>query len=213
MFGIIDLPLFIVAGLMLNLVPGPDTLIVMTRTALQGWRAGSAAALGVAAGTFVHISAAAFGLSALLATSALAFTLIKYIGAAYLIYLGVSLLLKQRSHAIENLPGQLIGQTEQLHRVFLQGFMTNALNPKVALFFLAFVPQFIAPEADNKALAFILLGCIFNLNGTLWSHILVLSTTFARQRIRVGRRVSAALNKLTGILFVGFGMRLAISGP
>nr|WP_235263360.1 LysE family translocator [Nitrincola sp. A-D6] len=148
-----------------------------------------------------------------MATSALAFTLIKYIGAAYLIYLGISLLFKQGSQTIKRLPGQLISQTVPLHRVFLQGFMTNALNPKVALFFLAFVPQFIAPEADNKVLAFLLLGCIFNLNGTLWSHVLVFTTAFARQRIRIGCRVSTALNKLIGVLFVGFGLRLGFSAP
>eukprot|EP01137_Pigoraptor_chileana_P011939 Opistho-2@63600 len=155
MFGIHDLTLFITAGLLLNIAPGPDSILIMARSATQGWRAGSAAALGIGAGTCVHVLAAALGLSALLATSAWAFTVVKWVGAAYLVYAGLSMLLARSK------PDRGADATEAAApaplpygKIFAQGFLTNVLNPKVALFFLAFVPQFIAPDAPDKALAF-----------------------------------------------------------
>jgi len=155
MFGIHDLALFMVSGLLLNIMPGPDSLLVMLRSGSQGWRAGSVATLGIGTGVMVHVLAAALGLSALLSASAELFALIKLAGAIYLIYLGFSLLRQQATGAMEGgatLPALSYGQ------IYWQGVLTNVLNPKVALFFLAFVPQFIAPDAPDKALAFILLG-------------------------------------------------------
>ena len=209
MFGIQDLTLFIISGLLLNIAPGPDSILIMSRSATQGWRAGSAAALGIGAGTCVHVLAAALGLSALLATSAWAFTLIKWVGAAYLVYIGLTLLLARRggsSAAALAAPAPL-----PYRKIFAQGFLTNVLNPKVALFFLAFVPQFIAPEAPNKALAFILLGAIFNFNGMLWCHFLALSTAFASRRLSLGGGLARWLNRGIGALFLSFGVKLALS--
>lgn len=207
MFGIHDLTLFIISGLLLNLMPGPDSLLIMTRSATQGWRAGVAATLGIGAGTMVHVTAAAVGLSAILATSATAFMLVKYVGAAYILYMAVALLLSKRKEAtaaasIAPLP---------YRRIFFQGFLTNVLNPKVAIFFLAFVPQFIDTAAPNKALAFVVLGCIFNINGMLWSVSLALFTGMASARLKVSPVVSLWLNRATGGLFVWLGIKLALS--
>ena len=206
MLGIHDLALFIVSGLLLNMAPGPDSLLVMARSASQGWRAGSMAALGIGAGTCVHIVAAALGMSALLATSATAFMLVKLVGAAYLLYIGIGMLLTRRRDndaVADALPPLSHG------RIFAQGFLTNVLNPKVALFFLAFVPQFIHPDAEHKALAFLLLGAIFNVNGMLWCHFLALSTVFARQRLRIGRGLW--LERGVGGVLALLGVKLALA--
>ncbi|PIW62699.1 MAG: lysine transporter LysE [Shewanella sp. CG12_big_fil_rev_8_21_14_0_65_47_15] len=209
MFGTQDLLLFIVSGLLLNMTPGPDSLLIMARSASQGWRAGSAAALGIGAGTCIHILAAALGLSAILATSTWAFTLVKFIGAAYLLYVGVALLLSKRKPGAAEAPVHLPGLSYR--RIFVQGFFSNVLNPKVALFFLAFVPQFIAPEAPDKALAFILLGAIFNLNGMLWCHFLALSSAFASRKLKASAVIGHWLNRTVGLVFVSFGIKLALS--
>lgn len=211
MLGTQDLVQFIIAGILLNIAPGPDSILIMTRSATQGWRAGSAAALGIGAGTLVHIMAAALGLSALLATSATAFTIVKLAGAAYLLYVGISMLLSKAKSA-EQAQAGITSQPLLSHRkIFMQGFLTNVLNPKVAIFFLAFVPQFIAADASNKPLALIVLGCIFNFNGMIWCHLLAVSTAFARQRMRVNQAVTLWLNRFIGLMFVSFGIKLALS--
>jgi threonine/homoserine/homoserine lactone efflux protein len=207
MFGIHDLTLFIVSGLLLNIMPGPDSLLIMTRSAAQGWRAGCSAALGIGAGTMVHVLAAAIGLSALLATSATAFSVVKYVGAAYILYMAVGLL---RGKARDS--AALLATPPQPYRtIAAQGFLTNVLNPKVALFFLAFVPQFIDADAPNKALAFIVLGCIFNFNGMVWCNSLALCTALVSARVKLNPRIALGLNRVTGGLFVWLGIKLALS--
>jgi RhtB (resistance to homoserine/threonine) family protein len=207
MFGIHDLGLFIVSGLLLNIMPGPDSLLIMTRSATQGSRAGCTAALGIGTGTFVHVFAAALGLSAILATSAAAFTVVKFIGAAYILYMAIGLLRSKPRGAA----AQVAVAPLPYRKIFAQGFLTNVLNPKVAIFFLAFVPQFINADAPNKALAFIILGCIFNLNGMLWCNALALFTAQASARLKVSPQVSLWLNRATGGLFVWLGVKLALS--
>jgi len=209
MFGIHDLALFVVSGLLLNIMPGPDSLLIMTRSATQGWRAGSAAALGIGTGTFVHIFAAALGLSAILATSAAAFTVVKLLGAAYILYLAVGMLLSKRGDGAAAQP--LTVAPLPLRRIYAQGILTNVLNPKVALFFLAFVPQFIDANAPHKALAFLILGAIFNINGMLWCHALALFTAQARARLKLNPAVAQWLNRATGGLFVWLGVKLALA--
>ena len=207
MFGIHDLGLFVVSGLLLNLMPGPDSLLIMTRSATQGARAGCVAALGIGAGIFVHMFAAALGLSAILSTSATAFTVVKYVGAAYILYLAFGLLRSKARDAVNTAPVAPLPFT----KIFAQGFLTNVLNPKVALFFLAFVPQFINADAQYKAFAFIVLGVIFNVNGMLWCFALALFTARAKARLQVGARTSLWLNRVTGGLFVWLGIKLALS--
>ena len=208
MLGIHDLPLFIISGLLLNIMPGPDSLLIMTRSATQGWRAGCAAALGIGTGTLVHIFAAALGLSAILATSATAFTVVKLIGAAYILYMAFGLL---RSRKETGEAASLALPALPYRTIFAQGFLTNVLNPKVAVFFLAFVPQFISADAPNKALAFVVLGCIFNVNGMLWCAALSLATAKASARIKLSPAVSLWLNRVTGGLFAWLGVKLALS--
>ena len=183
MTGIHDLWLFVLSGILLNMTPGVDTLYIVGRGTAQGFRAGAVAAFGIGAGCIVHTLAAALGLSAILATSAAAFMLVKWMGAAYLVYLGVTLLVT-RSHksAAQAQP------PASLSMIFAQGFLTNVLNPKVALFFLAFLPQFIAADAPHKALAFVLLGAIFNFNGTLWNLLVAWSASGLGRRLAARRR-------------------------
>jgi threonine/homoserine/homoserine lactone efflux protein len=208
MFGTHDLALFIASGLLLNIAPGPDTFLILNRSASGGWRAGVATAFGIGAGTFVHVFAAAFGLSAILVTSAAAFTIVKLVGAAYLFYLGVSLLRSRQqaaTYATTSLP------MLSLRGAFAQGFLTNVLNPKVALFFLAFVPQFIARDATSKLLAFVFLGTLFNFNGMLWANFLAFSAATLSRRIKTNRVLTTWFNRAVGSLFVGLGLKLALS--
>jgi threonine/homoserine/homoserine lactone efflux protein len=208
MFGIHDLTVFIVAGLLLNIMPGPDSLLIMTRSATQGWRAGVAASLGIGTGTLVHVLAAAIGLSAVLATSATAFAVVKYIGAAYILYMAIGLLRSKKRDALAA-PAAL--PPLPYREIFAQGFLTNVLNPKVAIFFLAFVPQFIDGDAANKPLAFIVLGAIFDLNGMLWCNFLAVFTATASARIKLNPLAALWLNRVTGSLFVWLGIKLALS--
>jgi threonine/homoserine/homoserine lactone efflux protein len=156
MLGIHELWLFVISGLLLNVTPGPDTAYII-------WRGGAAAALGIACGCLVHVFGAAAGLSALLAASAAAFTLVKWIGAAYLCFIGVQMLLSRPGPPAAE--ARIDKRTVRLRQVFWQGALTNVLNPKVALFFLAFLPQFVAADSPHKALAFAALGLIFVCNG------------------------------------------------
>ena len=208
MAGTQHLWLFIVSGLLLNITPGPDSLFIMARSASQGWRAGFVACWGVGAGVFVHVGAAALGLSALLATSATAFAVVKAIGAAYLVWIGIGMLRAraEAAQAVDAAPRVL-----RYRDIFRQGFLTNVLNPKVALFFLAFVPQFIAPDAASKPLAFIVLGAIFDINGMLWCHALALFTALASRRLNVGAAVGRWLNRTMGAVFVALGAKLALA--
>lgn len=209
MFGIHDLPLFIMSGLLLNIAPGPDSLYIVGRSASQGWRAGATAAFGIGAGTLVHIFAAAFGLSAILRTSAMAFTIVKLVGAAYLLYVGIGML-RSKSAANREVAAPKVAPAT-LGQIFSQGFLTNVLNPKVALFFLAFVPQFIDPAATNKPLAFVLLGGIFDFNGMLWCNFLAWSAATASARLNGNAKLGNVLNRLTGCLFVGLGLKLVFA--
>ena len=208
MAGTQHLWLFIVSGLLLNITPGPDSLFIMARSATQGWRAGVVACWGVGSGVFVHVFAAALGLSALLATSATAFAVVKVVGAAYLVWIGIGMLRGrgEAAQAVDAAPRVL-----RYRDIFRQGFLTNVLNPKVALFFLAFVPQFIAPDAASKPLAFIVLGAIFDINGMLWCHALALFTAFASRRLNVGAAVGRWLNRTMGAVFVALGAKLALA--
>jgi threonine/homoserine/homoserine lactone efflux protein len=207
MFGTTDLALFVVAGLLLNITPGPDTLYILGRTASQGWRGGTVAALGISAGLFVHTFAAAVGLSALLAASATAFTILKWVGAAYLVYVGVSLFIARP--AIHEHTSAL--RVAMLRTVFLQGFLTNVLNPKVALFFLAFLPQFVDPTASDKALTLLFLGFVFNFNGTLWNLFLAWSAARVASSLNSSGYFALWLNRTVGGLFVYLGIRLVTS--
>ena len=209
MLGTHDLLLFIVAGWLLNVTPGPDMLYIIGRSTAQGLRAGIVAALGVGAGIFVHIGATALGLSAILAASAGAFTLIKLMGAAYLVYVGFSLL-RSSSTPFDSAAATRLAPAS-LRSVFMQGFLTNVLNPKVALFFLAFLPQFVESDAASKPLAFLFLGLLFDVNGTLWNVFVAWSAARLSTGLRQRTDALKWFNRCVGGIFVALGIRLALA--
>ena len=209
MFGTHDLALFVLSGVLLAIAPGADSLYVLTRSVTRGVSVGIRAALGIGLGCFVHIACAALGLSAILASSATAFTVVKWVGAAYLVYMGVSMLRQRRGPAVT------VSQTGlpavSMAAVFWQGFLTNVLNPKVALFFLAFVPQFIDAESPTKVQAFLLLGVIFNCLGTAWNLFVAWAASLLANRFGPATRVGSWFNRSLGALFIALGVRLGLA--
>jgi RhtB (resistance to homoserine/threonine) family protein len=206
MLGIHHYWLFLATAVVLIITPGQDTFFILGRSISGGRAAGIAAALGVSAGTVVHTLLAALGLSALLATSAYAFTVVKFAGAAYLIYIGVrALLSKSNELAQTEAPDKRVGEWV----AFRQGMLTNLLNPKVALFFLALMPQFIEAASTQKVAAFLALGMSFVTLGLVWCVVLAIAA--AGLRVAFTRRPSLgnALNKIAGAMFIGLGIRLA----
>jgi len=203
--------LFIAAGWLLNLTPGPDVLYIVTNSLRSGARAGIVAGLGITAGCFAHIFAAAVGVSALLAASATAFTVLKWMGAAYLLWTGIKILFSRRPQAATDLMAAAASEPQRpLKAVFIGGFWTNVLNPKVAIFFLAFVPQFIAPDAASPALAFALLGVLFNLNAIPVNVGWALVAAWMARRDAVQRGMHW-LDRAAGVMFIGFGIKLALA--
>ncbi|MFO1468501.1 MAG: LysE family translocator [Steroidobacteraceae bacterium] len=202
--GIHDPWLFLAAVVGLILTPGQDTMFIIGRSLAGGRRSGFAAAAGVAVGSMVHTLAAAFGLSVLLRTSATAFMVVKFAGAAYLIWLGVQLLrTKPSALSLEQ------GRRGTARQVFLQGILTNVLNPKVALFFLAFLPQFVSTAGGARPLAFLVLGATFIVLGSAWCCVLATAAASLQGVFEAKPRMRLVMNRVVGTLFVGLGARLA----
>ena len=207
-----QLLMFIVAGWLLNLTPGPDVLYIVSSALKSGVRAGVVAALGIVSGCFVHVFAAALGVGALLAASATAFSVLKWAGAAYLMWMGIKLLLaKGGGSAVVPAGVSAEAVSVDLWRVFRQGFLTNVLNPKVALFFLAFVPQFIAPGTEDKVTAFLLLGLLFNVNSLPINFGYAWLAGWASRRADTVQRAMYWMDRAAGLMFIGFGLKLALS--
>jgi threonine/homoserine/homoserine lactone efflux protein len=194
---------FLVAALALNLAPGPDMLYVIGRSVGQGRKAGIVSSLGVFVGCWVHILAADFGIAALLRSSPVAFNVVRYAGAAYLIYLGIRMLAQKADLASQQL------KTESLASIFRQGALTNVLNPKVAIFFLAFLPQFIDARRGSVALQIVLLGLIFNVGGTLVNLAVAYAGGTLGALLRRNEHIARLQRRFTGLIFVGLGLRLA----
>jgi len=205
MFGIHDFGLFLAAALLLNFTPGPDTLYILGRSVAQGREGGLASAFGISLGSIFHTLAAALGLSAILAASAQAFAAIRLLGGAYLVYLGLKMILDRRRELA--LPSNFRRRT--MFAAFRQGVLTNVLNPKVALFFLAFLPQFIDPASHMKIAAFITLGLTFVTTGTIWCLVLAWFASSFSERLRNNETIAQRLNRTAGALFVFLGVRLA----
>jgi threonine/homoserine/homoserine lactone efflux protein len=198
--GTHDLALFAATVLVLNATPGVDMAYAVASTLRGGWRQGVAAAVGIMAGCVLHTFAAAFGLAALLATSAGAFTVVKLVGAVYLIYVAWGMAQAE------------VTAPSSLWRTARQGFFTNALNPKVALFFLALLPQFIDPAAPDKTLAFLFLGGWFIVQGLLFMLVLIALVAPLR-RARPRPWVGRSLNLGGAGLFTLLAAKLALSKP
>jgi threonine/homoserine/homoserine lactone efflux protein len=207
--GIHDYWLFVAAGVLLNLTPGQDTMFIIGRSLAGGSRAGVAAACGICVGSVGHTLAAALGLSLLLASSALAFTLVKLLGAAYLLYLGTRLLLSKAARYAAA-PARATAAAGG-RSAFLQGMLTNLLNPKVALFFLAFLPQFIDPRSGARTLAFLALGATFVTTGLIWCLILAVAAGRLQAFFLGNPNARALIDRAVGALFVTLGARLAWS--
>ncbi|EPR40865.1 Lysine exporter protein (LYSE/YGGA) [Desulfovibrio sp. X2] len=206
MTGILHFKLFLLAGILLNMTPGADTLYILGRSVAQGRRAGLLSVFGISSGVAVHTLLAALGLSVVLARSALAFQIVKTAGALYLGYLGLKALLARDGGFI---PRE--GAAASNRTIYLQGLLTNVLNPKVALFFLAFLPQFVDPGADSGILPFLLLGATFFLTGTVWCLCLAYFSSGVTGFLRRKPRVAAVLNKACGGLFLALGARLLLT--
>ncbi|ANA33533.1 Leucine efflux protein [Ralstonia mannitolilytica] len=212
--GIVNLPLFMLAVFLLNVTPGPDTAYIVGRSVSQGRAAGLLSSLGVSAGCCVHVLAVAFGLTAVLAASTVAFTVIKVVGAAYLIYLGGRMLLAPpgRDDAIaEAETAELARRSRPLKSLFMQGFLTNVLNPKVVLFFLSFFPQFVDPHAGHKALAFLALGAVFVVMSTAWNSLVAWVAASVTRRVAGKPDIKRWLDRVVGTAFMGLGARLAFT--
>lgn len=207
MLGIHDYWLFVATGVLLNLTPGQDTLYILGSSIAHGRRAGVASALGICAGCIVHTLAAALGLSAILATSATAFTVVKLAGAAYLIYLGVAALSARAAPIAADQSGTELSAAS----AFRRGVLTNVLNPKVALFFLALLPQFIDSDSPAKVTAFVALGATFIATGTVWCVTLALAASRVRAFFVRKPQAFTWVSRASGGLFVLLGVRLALS--
>ena len=206
MLGIEHLGLFILTGLLLNMIPGPDTFYILARTVAQGRRAGILSALGISTGCLVHTIAAALGLSAILVSSATAFTIVKLCGACYLVYLGLQMIFHSSGNPSGAEPAL---KTASGGAIFAQAVLTNVLNPKVAVFFLAFLPQFVSNGTHQIFLPFLFLGLVFIVNGTVYCMLLVLFASTLSRKFRASRRTTTWLKRATGGLFVGLGFKLA----
>jgi threonine/homoserine/homoserine lactone efflux protein len=196
---------FFAAAFLLNIAPGPDMLYVIGRSIGQGRRAGTVSALGIFVGCLVHIFIAAIGLAALLRSSPVAYSIVRYAGAAYLVYLGVRVLL-ERANPLEAPETQ----SAPLRQIFAQGVITNVLNPKVALFFLAFLPQFIQPQRGSVALQIIVLGLIFDVGGTLVNLVVAQAGGRIGEAIQRHSGLSRLQKWFTGTMFIGLGMKVAL---
>jgi threonine/homoserine/homoserine lactone efflux protein len=207
MFGTQHLAVFVVSGILLNLTPGQDTLYIVGRSLSQGRKAGLLSVMGIVSGAIIHTLFAAFGISAILATSGRAFVIVKLFGAAYLIYLGAKMVLERQTSPVE----AANFDRESNWSIYRAGLLTNLLNPKVALFFMAFLPQFVAPTSDSHVLSFLFLGAVFIFNGTLWCLVLVWIASSVSRSLRQHPSSGLVLKRATGAIFVGLGVRLAIS--
>ncbi|MEE4113101.1 MAG: LysE family translocator [Desulfobacteraceae bacterium] len=208
MLGIHDFPLFVLSCILLNITPGQDTMYILGRSVAQGRQAGVMSVLGIMTGVLVHTLLAAFGLSVILATSSLAFSLIKYAGAVYLVWLGFGFITKHNGRsALPDAPAA----APNPWKIFRQGVLTNLLNPKVALFFLSFLPQFVSVRSDLVFLPFMTLGLVFFTTGSIWCLFLVYGSAWVSARFRGRGSTGGVLRKLTGALFIGLGIRLALS--
>ena len=204
-FGIQHYDAFLFACLALSLTPGLDTFYILTRSGREGHAVGLAAALGINAGCIAHTLAAVLGISAILMASSLAFSILKYLGAAYLIWIGVRMLL---SRATTRQPTETRGRG--LNAAFRQGMLTNVLNPKVTLFYLAFLPQFVSTFAPHPHLGLMVLGLSYIGTNIAWTAVLALTGGRIHRLLTAQPRLGQWMDRLCGTVLLGFGIKLAL---
>lgn len=205
MYGIQNFELFCLSAVILSVTPGPDTFYILGRTISQGKNSGIASVLGISTGVLIHTIAATIGLSTILATSALAFRIVKLVGAAYLIYLGITLIISSKDNNVLNKDSQ---PANGFWKIYRQGVITNVLNPKVALFFLSFLPQFIDPN-QGRAVSFLSLGVIYVFTCTVWYLIFAVFSSAVARTLQKNRLWIRTINKISGGIFIGLGLNLA----
>jgi len=208
MTGIINFETFLLAGILLNLTPGNDTIFILTRSIGQGKKAGIVSALGIGTGNIVHTILAAFGLSLIIAKSILLFNVIKYAGAAYLLYIGYKMLTDKSQLQTDSIE---LSSSVDYWKIYRDGVITNVLNPKVALFFIAFLPQFIDPTINNTVLPFLTLGTTFITTGTIWCLILATYSSVIFNKLKTNNKASTYINKICGLTLVGLGIKVALT--
>lgn len=208
MFGIINFETFLITSFILTLTPGADTMYILGKSITLGKKAGILSALGSSTGGLVHCLLATLGLSVILAKSGIAFELVKYLGAAYLIFLGIKSLKAKsnKQHEFEKVDTQ-----NNYRKLYISGILTNMLNPKVALFYLAFLPQFVDPNNIQSSLPFLILGMTFLLLVTVWSLVIVLFASKLSDRIRKNHKIKVWLDRIAGGIFILLGIKIAIS--
>ncbi len=208
MFGVQNYWVFVLSGILVNITPGQDTMYILGRSIAQGRKAGVVSVFGICTGALIHTVAAAFGLSAILMASTSVFLIMKYAGAGYLVYLGVRMFLG----GSEPDPLERTSHDSKALSIYLQGLVTDLLNPNVILFFLAFLPQFVEPGKGQEILSFLLLGSTFVTTGTAWCLIVACFSAGVSGRLRRNPHIAATLRRVTGGLFVCLGLRLALGG-
>ncbi|MEA9415011.1 LysE family translocator [Flavobacterium sp. PL02] len=208
MNGIIHYETFILTGLLLNITPGNDTIFILSRSMAQGKKAGFMSVLGIATGSLIHTILAAFGLSIIIAKSILVFSIIKYAGAAYLLYIGYQMLMdKTRLNTDVSFSEKSIN----LKKIYRDGVITNVLNPKVALFFISFLPQFIDSGLKNTIVPFITLGITFTITGTIWCLFLANFSSIIFAKLKYNKKLSNYINKSCGAVLIGLGIKVALT--
>jgi threonine/homoserine/homoserine lactone efflux protein len=206
-YGIDHYMVFVLSGILLNLTPGNDTVYILTRSIAQGRKAGIFSVLGISTGALTHTMLASLGLSVVLSKSIVLFNILKFVGAGYLIYLGVKAFLSET----ESFAGSVsVEKGVDYRKIYTQGYLTNLFNPKVALFFLSFLPQFINPHAVDSPIPFFILGCTFLTTGTVWCMVLAYAASALSDALRKSPKIIAIMRKLCGTVFVGLGLKIAL---
>ncbi len=208
MTGIIHFETFILTGILLNLTPGNDTIFILSKSIGQGRKAGIISALGIGTGSIFHTVLAAFGLSIIIAKSILLFNMIKFAGVAYLLYIGFKMLTDNSQLKTD---GVISNNAIDYRKIYRDGIFTNVLNPKVALFFIAFLPQFIDPVSKNTILPFLVLGTTFITTGTIWCFVLATFASGIFSKLKTNKKVSTYLNKVCGLSMIGLGIKVALT--
>ncbi|PGZ61901.1 homoserine lactone transporter [Bacillus cereus] len=202
MYGIINYEVFLLTGILLNLIPGADTMYIVGRSISQGRKAGVYSVFGIITGSLVHTLLVAFGLSIILTKSIVLFNTIKVIGVIYLVYLGIKMILDRTNVAFQASSNKL-----NIRKIYVQGLLTSLTNPKVSLFFIAFLPQFIDTKASGP-MPFIILGLTFTVTGLLWCLFVAYFSSYVTKKLRGNQKVGMILNKITGLIFIGMGLKL-----
>ena len=202
MYGIINYEAFLLTGILLNLIPGADTMYIVGRSMSQGRKAGVYSVLGIITGSLVHTLFVAFGLSLILVKSIFLFNTIKMIGVIYLVYLGIRMILDKSNPSF-----QAATDTLNIRKIYIQGMLTSLTNPKVSMFFIAFLPQFIDTKASGP-IPFLILGLTFTVTGLLWCLFVAYFSSYVTIKLRGNQRIGTVLNKLTGLIFIGMGIKL-----